>query len=403
MTVLILELVLCFCNKMIILIGLFLVIAYGHIIISVTPSTSTVSANNQLAIKLLTSSAIATNSLAISVTTDFALSSPCLVNGTVTPCSFSTSSTALTATLSTSLLTNTYYIVTLNVTNPAYASNFLLTAAASGTAFANTGLVTITALTISCSMTPSSQLVGDTPQAYFQIGNTALPANSIISINSTLQTTFSNLFNANPACTIANASYACSLSTSFGQQFLTLNSPPLTPNLALTVSSINNPPYNASFANIGIQIQNTAGFFMQVCSFQQQAVTTLRTSSSIALSNWNNQVGSTSTVAITLSTYFKPYTTSILWVFPSGLTVTALTPASSTLTLQNNTIAAFISSASAVGNSLTFSVQITNPTSAQSLSSIIYVVYSATQFIEQLAVTTMKLAPLVFTPTITLS
>jgi hypothetical protein len=170
------------------------------------------------------------------------------------------------------------------------------------------------------------------------MNNDALPANSIISINSTLQTTFPNLFNPSPLCTINNGSFACSLSTSFGQQFLTIASPPQGANLAIAISTINNPPYNGSFLSIGIQIQNTAGFFMQTCSFTQQAVTTLRNSSGLSLINWNNQIGATSTVAATLSTFFRPYTTSLLWVFPNSLSVTVLTPASSILTAKNSTI-----------------------------------------------------------------
>jgi hypothetical protein len=173
---------------------------------------------------------------------------------------------------------------------------------------------------------------------YFQMSNDALPANSIISINSTLQTVFPNLFNSAPTCSISNSTYSCSLSTSFGQQFLTINSPPQSPSLSIAVSTINNPPYNGSFASIGIQIQNSAGYFMQVCSFTQQAVTILRASTSFSLTNWNNQIGATSTVSAVLSTYFKPYSTSLLWVFPKSMSVTTLTPASGVLTINNLTI-----------------------------------------------------------------
>jgi hypothetical protein len=388
---------------MIILIALFLIIGGAHLIISVTPSNSIVSASDQLAIKILTSAAISSNTLSFSLTTDFAIASPCLVNGTSVVCSFTTTTTAVTATLASTMLASNYYVVTLNVTNPIYASNFPLSAAVSSTAFSNTGTITISAKNINCSLTPSTQLVGDTPIGYFQMNNDALPANSIVSINSTLQSSFSNLFNSPPICSISNSTYSCSLSTSFGQQFLTINSPPQSANLAIAVSTINNPPYNGTFANIGIQIQNSAGYFMQTCSFVQQAVTTLRNTTSISLLNWNNQIGATSTVAVTLSTYFKPYTTSLLWVFPDSLSITTLTPASSTLTSQNGLIADFITGASAVGNSLTFSVQITNPSSVQSLASDIYVVYSSTQFIERLSITSMTLTPLSFSPIISLS
>jgi hypothetical protein len=304
----------------------------------VTPSNAIVSANEQLAIRILTSSAIPNNSLSISLTTDFALAAPCLLNATAVPCSFAASTTANTAIIAAPLLASTYYVLTLNVTNPIYASNFPLSAATGGAAFSNTGLITISAKTIVCSLTPSSQVVGDNPMGYFQMSNDALPANSIIAINSTLQTTFPNLFNPAPLCTINNASYACSLSTSFAQQFLTITSPPQAANLAIAVSTINNPPYNASFLSIGIQIQNAAGYFMQTCSFVQQAVTTLRSSTGLSLTNWNSQIGATSTVAATLSTYFKPYTTSLLWVFPNSLTVTVLTPSSGALTAKGTTV-----------------------------------------------------------------
>lgn len=83
--------------------------------------------------------------------------------------------------------------------------------------------------------------------------------------------------------------------------------------------------------------------------------------------------------------------------------MTTLTPASSTLTLQNSSKSCYITGSTAVGNSLTFSAQITNPTSVQSLASQIFVVYSNTQFIEQLSVVTMSLAPLTFSPAVVVS
>ena len=56
-----------------------------------------------------------------------------------------------------------------------------------------------------------------------------------------------------------------------------------------------------------------------------------------------------------------------------------------------------------MGNSLTFSAQINNPTSVQSLNSEIYVVFSATQFIERFVINTMTLTPLSFSPILSLS
>jgi len=71
-------------------------------------------------------------------------------------------------------------------------------------------------------------------------------------------------------------------------------------NIIIQVNSINNPPYNSSFNDIGIQIQNSAGNYMQVCNFKQQAVNTLKKSSSFNLLNWNSQIGAQSNVAATL-------------------------------------------------------------------------------------------------------
>jgi hypothetical protein len=202
------------CNKMVILIVLLLLqLTQPHLIISVTPSNQQVNANDQLAIQILTSAAIPANALTLSLTTDFALAPPCLINGTTATCTYATTSSAVSATFTAAFATNTYYLLTLTATNPPFASNFPLTAAAASTPFADTGLITINPKTISCSMTTASQYVGDNSVGYFSLTNDPLPSGSSITINSSLQTTFANLFTNNPSCSFRNTSAPCALAS----------------------------------------------------------------------------------------------------------------------------------------------------------------------------------------------
>jgi hypothetical protein len=197
------------------LLGVLLGAATGHLIITVTPSNTQVNANTTVALQILTSSSIVSGGLAVSFTIDFGTQQPCLLNGTITSCTLGTSATASTVTLNAPLALNTYYNLVLSVTNPPYATNFPVSASASGAAFSNAGLVTITPKTIACSLTASSPFVGDTAAGSLQLGNDALPASSKVVINSSLQSTFSNLFAASPSCTSSGA-LSCSLSNSFG-------------------------------------------------------------------------------------------------------------------------------------------------------------------------------------------
>ena len=67
-----------------------------------------------------------------------------------------------------------------------------------------------------------------------------------------ITTTFKNLFTANPNCTSQSTTLSCSLSTSFGQQHLTVNAIPTTPNLTISISNINNSPYNDSLISANL-------------------------------------------------------------------------------------------------------------------------------------------------------
>lgn len=388
---------------MILALALLLVISQSHLIISTSLTNSEVSASNNLGVRILTSSAISASTLTVTFPADFTVAQPCLVNGTSVTCSFISTSSSLTVSLVSAFSTNTYYNLTFNVSNPYYSSNFPISAAVSGVSFANTALVSITPKTIVCFQNASSSLVADTSIATFTIGNDALPAGSVITINSTLQTSSSNLFASSPVCTINNVSYSCVLSTSFGQQFLKISGVPQGSNQRIAVSFMNNAPYNASMGLVNIQIQNSAGYFMQVCTFEQPAPTVLRTSGFLAVAGWNQQVGSTSTATFTLSPNMVPYSTTLLWVLPTFISVTPLSPTTTSTSIADGKQRLLISGASILGNSLTFTAQITNPTAIENLTSDIYIVKSSTLFIEQLTVTTMSLTPLALSPAISLT
>jgi hypothetical protein len=257
---------------MVILIVLLLLApSLAHLIISVTPSDQSVSALNQITLRILTTAAINSGGLVVALTQDFSPSPPCLVNGTATACLYATNTSSSTVTFNYSFGSGLYYTLTINATNPIYASNFPLTATASGTPFSNTAIITILPNTITCSLTTGSNYVGDSSRGTFLLSNTPLPANSSITINSTQQSTFNNLFANNPTCTINTLSTPCLLSTSFGSQFLTFTTIPLASNLTLTVENVNNAPYNASLLNISLQVRHSSGNNMQTCTFTQPA------------------------------------------------------------------------------------------------------------------------------------
>lgn len=235
---------------------------------------------------------------------------------------------------------------------------------------------------ISCSLVPESQLVGDVTAGYFNINNDIIPPNSIITINSTLQTIFNNLITSSPVCLYQNITLPCSLTTNLQQQYLTITAATTSANMIIQVNSINNPPYNDSFNDIGIQITTSAGNSMQVCNFKQNAVTTLRKSTSFNLLNWNSQIGSQSSVTATLNTFFTPYSNQLLFIYPVNWVYTIQTPASNVLTSTSSISNNYISGATTIGKSLLFSAIVKNPPFVQPLNSTIYVAFSSTRFIE---------------------
>jgi hypothetical protein len=354
-----------------------------HLIIAIVSSNPEVSANQTVNITILTSQVIAQGGLVITFPPDFAVAAPCRINSTDSSCAYETSTTAAKITFSSgSFATNTYYALSATVTNPVYATNFQVSASASGTAFSNTGLLTVNPKTITCSMAASSGYVGDTAPATLSLTNAALPSNSLIVISSPLQTTFSNLFASSPICSTPAGTLACSVSTSFGQQYLTISSIPSTAALVLTVNSINNAPYNGSLIAGNLQIKNQNSYDMQICSFSQPVPTMLRSSIGASLTNWNSTVGAVSNVTLTIDTYFTPFTTKILWVYDPKFTITLLSPASTTsFVVAGSSVSNYVSGGVAAGKTVSFLATITNPTSQLPLLFSVYLIYSNTLFI----------------------
>ena len=343
--------------KLLILILLILSTIQGHLIISIKESNSEVNANSVVEVQILTNATITNNALTITFTTDFNTLSPCMLNNANITCSHASTTTARTVTIGSSLAASTYYNISISVTNPIYASNFPITAAASGVAFANTGILTITPKTITCSVSASSAFVGDVSAATLTLGNSALPVNSKLVINSSLQTSFSNLFAANPVCNSSTGVLSCVRSSSFGQQFLTISNIPTSANLVIDIRNMNNAPYNASLISASLQIQDQNSNYMEVCTFSQPVPTSLRTSTGLSVQNWNNAVGATSNATLTLSTYFTPFTAKLLLVYDSNFTMTPLTPTTSTLTSQNgNKTLNYLDGGVAVSKSLSYLV-----------------------------------------------
>lgn len=224
--------------------------------------------------------------------------------------------------------------------------------------------------------------MGDITAATLTLSNTLLPDSSFIVINSTLQTTFSNLFATSPICSTPSGALSCTLSTSFGQQYLTINGIPSSASLAITIKNINNAPYNSSLISANLQIKNFNSYNMQICTFSQPAPTMLRTSNGASLTNWNSTVGAVSNVTLTIDTYFTPYTTKTLWVYDSKFTVTALTPTSTdAFTTSGSSGYNYLSGGVASGKTLSYLATVTNPTSQIPLLFNLYVIYSTSLFI----------------------
>jgi len=353
---------------------------------------------------ILTSAAISANSLTLNLPTQFATSSICSVNGTSDSCVNRVSASYASVAYASTLAASTYYTLMVQVTNPSYATNFPVIASVGGVTFSNTGLVAITPKTIICSMTSASSIVGDSATGSITLQNSLPPANSKIVINSSHQTTFSNLFASSPTCSYFNTSLTCSLSSSFGQQFLTISSIPTSSNLTFSVSNINNAPFNSSFITATLLLQNSNSYTMETCTLTQPKPTILRNSIGVSATNWNGEVGAVSNVTLTVNTFFTPYTNKVVLEHNSNFIVSVLSPTTLQTTWNTNgATLLLLDGGVASGNSLSYLLSVTNPQSQQPMYFTTYVIYSATQYIEFFNLTTLTLSPLTLPFSLTLS
>jgi hypothetical protein len=133
---------------------------------------------------------------------------------------------------------------------------------------------------------------------------------------------------------------------------------------------------------ISLQIQNSNSQYMQICTFTQPAPTLLRNSTNAVLQGWNTSIGATSNATLTVYTYFTPISTTALWIFDRNFTASALSTSIILATqTQGNSTLDYITGGTAVGRSLSFLVQITNPPTQQPVSFTFYVIYSTNLFI----------------------
>jgi hypothetical protein len=246
-------------NKLVlfvIIIALFC-IADSNFILSVSQTNSIVNASNKLGITIKTSTAINNNSLIVYFVQAFTLNNnTCLINVTAINCplSFNSTTALYSITLGMAFLTNTTYVLYVNVSNPYYSSNFQITASNLSTVFLTLGTVTIDPKTINSSLTGLSSQVGAQTIGIFSLNNDIVPANSIVYIQSATQTVFKNLMTSSVSCAMDSISLPCTVTTLFGNQILQISSVPAMINIVINVTSINNPPYNNTFIPIQIRI-----------------------------------------------------------------------------------------------------------------------------------------------------
>jgi hypothetical protein len=98
--------------------------------------------------------------------------------------------------------------------------------------------------------------------------------------------------------------------------------------------------------------------------------------------NWNSNVGSSSNVTLTISTFFTPFTTTLLFIYDSNFSITTISPTlTSSAIMHGNSTYLYLANGVTVGKSLTFLIAVKNPPTQQPVSLAFYVIYSNTQFI----------------------
>ncbi len=197
---------------------LFLLVGDGqsNYIISVESTSYTVNTGGVMTIKIKTSTSYSL--LDIAVSNVFTISNPaCTLNATNTSCTRIVPSTGsyLRVRFSFNFTANQNYTLTFNTTNPVYSDSFVVQAfAATTTEFGNSGSINVLPKTMSCSMSPSSNVVSQISNVTFLLSVSTLPAGTLgkISLIVNSQTQFPNVFNTGPSCLADNASYSCTLS-----------------------------------------------------------------------------------------------------------------------------------------------------------------------------------------------
>jgi hypothetical protein len=93
-------------------------------------------------------------------------------------------------------------------------------------------------------------------------------------------------------------------------------------------------------------------------------------------------VGSSSNVTLTISTFFTPFTTTLLFIYDSNFSITTISPTlTSSAIMHGNSTYLYLTNGVTVGKSLTFLIAVKNPPTQQPVSLAFYVIYSNTQFI----------------------
>lgn len=129
-----------------IILAISLVFNKANYILSVNQTNNIVNAQNQLSISIKTSTPISNNSLIMFFDQTYTINnSTCIVNSTSIPCDLSINSTTLQKILDLGMpfLNNTVYLFTINVINPYYSNNFLITANNLNTPFLSSGTATV--------------------------------------------------------------------------------------------------------------------------------------------------------------------------------------------------------------------------------------------------------------------
>lgn len=227
----------------------------------------------------------------------------------------------------------------------------------------------------------------------------SVPAGSVVYLTFQKQTIFQDILTsiASVSCSSpTTAGVSCQLSNSDTTTY-TIQVTGLFPadtasgTVSLTLSPMNNPPYNDTFSSIGLQITDQNSNRIAYCSCQQQAPTVLA-SSSILYDGWNSAINQQSTVSFRLIPKTAlPAGFQLLLVYPLGLVLQAAPPAIQTVSSNATTTKLWLSNLTMSSGRVSFNATAKNPSSVKALPMTVYAVYTSTQFIEVVSVSNLTL------------